>query len=288
MFFNMLSLLFFLSFSVAAFGSSFVAGTVDLPSLLLLHPQMREFNFAALRFRRHRELPSGTSYQESERQFQKAMEKIRVGLTRLQLEEEKQRVELNRELSALSSRLSGVSLQQEQLRRGEEFREGFAERRTELYKNMEQWLTTEEETVNIFRQMHSEIRTSLDELRQKYNLSLIVPVHNRRATPSSEPALHRLNMRSPVFFRNEFDRFLSGRVYGWNGELYLLELESYLEHYDELANHILPWFPDSFIVAGAIDLTTEAIEKLWQKQDVDKLTKDHIRSVWEFWHNKSL
>jgi hypothetical protein len=196
MFFNMLSLLFFLSFSVAAFGSSFVAGIVDLPSLLLLHPQMREFNFAALRFRRRQDLPSGISYQESERLFQREMEKLRIGLTGLQLEEEKQRIELNRELSDLSSRLSGYSLQQEQLRRGREFREGFEQRRMELYKNMEQWLTTEEETVNIFRRMHVEIRTALDELRQKYDLSIIVPVHNRRAVTSLEPALHRLNIRS--------------------------------------------------------------------------------------------
>lgn len=286
MFFNILSLFCFLFFSFTTFCSSFVVGTVDLPSLLLLHPQMREFNFAALRFRRRRELPSGTSYLDAERQFQEAMEKLRVELTGLQFEEEKQRIELNRELSTLSNRLSGVSLQQEQLRRGREFREGFAERRAESYKNMEQWLTTEDETVDIFRRMHSEARVSLEELRRKYELSLIVPVHNRRALSSSEPALHRLNMRSPVFFRNEFDRFLSGRVYGWSGKQYLLELESYLANYDELANHILPWFPDSFIVAGAIDLTAEAIEKLWQKQDVDKLTKERIRSVWEFWHNK--
>jgi predicted DNA repair protein MutK len=53
-----------------------------------------------------------------------------------------------------------------------------------------------------------------------------------------------------------------------------------------LASHILPWFSDSFIVAGAVDLTVEAIEKIWQNQDADKLTKERIRNVWEFWHNK--
>lgn len=274
------------SVSTAVTGAAdHVVGIVDLPSLLLLHPRMQEFNFSALRFRRPQKLMAGVSFMEAENQFQEGVERLRIDLTSLQLSERDRKSELDQELIALRTSLTGAELQQAQLRRTKEFYADYEQQKSDLYKTLDKWLFTEEETIDIFRQIHAEIRTTLEDLIKKYNLSLIVPVRNLRQQ-KPEPALHRLNSQSPALFRNDFDRFLNGRIYGSNGQEYLTELSFYLAHYDDLASHIRPFFTGSLVVAGGLDLTAEAIDLLWQTQEnIDAEVKEQIRKAWEYWYS---
>lgn len=257
-------------------------GIVDYASLVLMHPEMRDFHFPSMRFFKSLRAERGDSI--SEQKLRRSMHHQDA----LQAEAEYQRClrntsEINQKLIGLSGNFQGLALSQEE------------DKLTALHKKkcqmqaaprLEQywhWFLNSEESRQKLLGIAQEIAAIVQKVRESRKLVAVFPGCYTRDSIWPEIRPDALYQRGEWGLESGLERLLSGRFSDQGSRMDLWLSADWLQNRDQIEGMLPGILASGAVLSGGTDVTMDALESIWEKHRLDPQIRDALGRAVKAW-----
>lgn len=257
-------------------------GIVDYASLVLMHPEMRDFHFPSMRFFKPLQAERGDSI--SEQKLRRSMNHQDA----LQAEAEFQRClnntsEINQKLMGLSGRFQGLALSREEDRLAASHAKKCREQAAPRLEQYWHWFLNPAESRQKLLGIAQEIAEVVQKVRESKKLVAVFPGCYTR--DSVWPAIRpdALYQRGEWELESGLERLLSGRFSDQGVKMDRWLSTEWLQKRDQIEGMLPGLLASGAVLSGGTDVTMDTLEILWGRHRLDPQIRDALGRAVKAW-----